>query len=161
MRTSSDLVVDVRRSWCLTAGLSGFVAGATVSIYLAASVAVGSPAAAAVALAGAVGLAAAARRQMCRQPRAFTLAADGAVDGVARDGRRFVGHVVGAGRVGGLWVSLRVSPARASRRGVAGWRGGFARRAWLIPADALDAETFRQLAVRVPRLLAGTAAGPA
>jgi hypothetical protein len=168
MRTSKVLIVDVRRSICLTVWLAGCVAGVATALYLASSTFVGRGAGIAVALTAATLLCVVARHRAGREPRRLALADDGTVRWIERSGRRGAGSVVAAARVGGLWVSLRVEPARIDTygtphthdirvpRALGRWlESRFAVRGWLITADALDDESFRQLAVRVPRMTAG------
>jgi hypothetical protein len=161
MRTSSDLIVDVRRSLCLTAGMAGVLAGVAIALYLAASGVAGRGAGVVAALAGVVLLVVCTRHRARREPCVLTLRGDGSVDWIDRRGVRGSGQVVGAGRMGGLCVSLRIAsratPQDASRRGGGRlrWLAVRKRHTWLIPADALDAETFRVLAVRAPRLAVG------
>lgn len=159
MRTSKVLIVDVRRSICLTVWLAGFIAGVATALYLASSTFVGRGAGVAVALAAASVLCVYARHRAIREPRRLALAEDGSVRWIERSGRRGAGTVVAAGRVGGMWVSLRVESTRAGMR-VPRWLGRClgdraAVHAWLIAADAVDGECFRQLAAQVPRMTAG------
>jgi hypothetical protein len=151
MRTSSDLIVDVRRSLCLTVGMAGVVTGVAIALYLAASNVAGRGAGVIAALAGVALLIACVKRSAHREPCIFTLRGDGSVDWVDRRGVRESGNVVAAGRVGGLWVSLRIESAAEP----AAESSASARRTWLLPADALEGETFRLLAVRVPHMTAG------
>jgi hypothetical protein len=104
MRTSSDLIVDVRRSLCLTVGMAGVVTGVAIALYLAASNVAGRGAGVIAALAGVALLIACVKRSAHREPCIFTLRGDGSVDWVDRRGVRESGNVVAAGRVGGLWV---------------------------------------------------------
>jgi len=153
MRTSARLVVDVRRSLCLTLLLAGLVAGSAVAMYLVVSAIAGRVAglAAAVACAGVLTLA--RRAQARHEPCSFAIGADGSVEWTDRGGQSAAGRVVAAARAGGLWVSLRVRPANRA------WPLSRARRprvrAWLIAADATDPETFRALAASVPRMTGG------
>ena len=153
MRTPGDLIVDVRRSLCLTAGMAGVVTGVAIALYLAASNVAGRRAGAVAALVGVVLLIVCERCRARADPCVFTLRSDGSVDWIDRRGTQRAGQVVGAGRIGGLCVTLRVVPRAVI--GVARWRGASRQRNWLIPADALDGETFRLLAVRVPAMTAG------
>lgn len=155
MRTSSDLIVDVRRSLCLTVGMAGVVTGVAIALYLAASNIAGRGAGVIAALAGVALLIACVKRRAHREPCIFTLRGDGSVDWVDRRGVRGSGNVVAAGRVGGLWVSLRIESAAEPAAEPAAEFFASARRTWLLPADALEGETFRLLAVRVPHMTAG------
>ncbi|RKP56455.1 hypothetical protein [Pararobbsia silviterrae] len=159
MRTSAELHVDVRRSFCLFVLSIGFMAGAALALYLAASTFAGREAGCVAGLVGPMVLVARARVAVRRVPCVFALAADGALAWTERGGHRDTGQLVGARHVAGLWVMLCVQPASPDVIGASGFRRRVtervAERAWLIPADALDGETFRVLAVRLARLTGG------
>lgn len=165
----SVLLVEVRRSPGFTVLTGGFIAACSMALFLSASAVAGPLAGTAAALAGAVWLVWRVRREGRGRPRCFWLAGDGSVGWYDRMGRPGAGQVVAAVRAGGLWVSLSAqrselgtplnTPSRTLRGTGAGMPGVaslLARRlgrrpcAWLLPADAMAPETFRELAVRVP-----------
>jgi hypothetical protein len=172
MVAPASLWIEVRGSRWLTFVLGSFLAACAMALYLSASAVAGPLAGGAVALVGTAWLARYARRQARGRLCELWLDEDGSVEWYDRTGRFGRGQVVAAVRVGGWWVSLSAQPLSASpdRRatrtavqcgGRAGERAahswllrtpgfGTRPRAWLLPADALDPETFRALAVRVP-----------
>ncbi|CAB3787035.1 hypothetical protein [Pararobbsia alpina] len=166
MSAATGLLFEVHRSPALTIALGSFFAGCAIALYLSASAAAGPFAGVAASLAGVAWLAWCARRQARGCPRWLWLAEQGSVEWCDRMGRPGAGQAVAAVRVGGLWVSLSAQPDRQTREQGetrAGERGAvprmrsipsFGKRtcAWLLPADALDPEAFRALAVRVPRI---------
>jgi hypothetical protein len=172
MVAPTSLWIEVRGSRWMTFLLGSFLAACAMALYLSVSAAAGPLAGVVVALAGTAWLAGYARSQARGRLCELWLDEDGSVEWYDRMGRFGTGQVVAAVRVAGWWVSLSAQPLgappdrQATRTGVqcgrrAGERAtrawlrrtpGFGARpcAWLLPADALDPETFRALAVRVP-----------
>jgi hypothetical protein len=185
MGAAAGLLVEVHGSRGLALALGGFFTACAVALYLSASALAGPFAGGMAALGVLAGLAGSLRRQARDYPCWLWLGEHGSIEWRDRMGRPGSGHVVAAVRVGGLWVSLSVQPdgrTRARDRARGGMHGsehdsdhdpaqtgpgGFLRRlwptshrctrprSWLLPADALDPEAFRALAVRVPHIPQG------
>ena len=145
-----------------------------MALYLSASAVAGPFAGVAVSLAGVACLAWRARCEARGRLSGLWPDEEGWVEWCDRIGRSGTWRVVVAVRVGGLWVSLSAQPlstkpnaqimqtkvqggTRAAERVTLSWLRsipgfGTRPRAWLLPADALDPEAFRALAVRVPHI---------
>lgn len=163
MGAAAGLLVEVHGSRGLTLALGGFFAACAAALYLSVSALAGPFAGGMAALGVLAGLAGRLRRQARGYPCWLWLGEHGSVEWRDRMGRSGRGQVVAAVRVGGLWVSLGVQPDDRTR--AQDWAhadaGGFLGRlwpirrlrrrprSWLLPADALDPEAFRALAVRV------------
>jgi hypothetical protein len=164
---ATSLWVEVHGSRWLTFAQGGFIAACAMALYLSSSAVAGPFAGVAAALAGVAWLAWRARCQARYCLCELWLDEEGSVQWYDRMGRFGRGQVVAAVRAGGGWVSLSAQAdrqtmqtwaqrgTRAGKRAArAGWRPkpgcGTGRHAWLLPADALDPEAFRALAVRVP-----------
>jgi hypothetical protein len=178
MVAPGSLWIEVRGSRWLTFMQGSFLAACAMALHLSASALAGPFAGVALALAGTAWLAGYAHGQARGRLCELWLDEDGSVEWYDRIGRVGKGQVVAAVRVGGGWVSLSAQPDREATRALqamqagtpggsrAGGRGLHARmwrpfelgmrpRAWLLAADALDPETFRALAVRVPHIPRG------
>ncbi len=153
--TAAAIRVEVGVSTGLAVGLAGFVVACASALYVAAEAVAGPLAGVTAALAGGVVLVSCAWRQVLDVPRRFRLDKDGSLRWVERSGRPGRGRVTAAVRVGGGWVSLSVQAEAAS--GSRRWPGlcRYRRYAWLLAADAMAPDTFRRLALRIPRVTGG------